>query len=118
MKANFFVLMCAVSLMLINLGCDNSEARVPVPDKVVEMEIIDFILKDVSVSVGTTIVWTNMDYKSHTVTSGIPPEKDNIWDSPFMEEGGVFSFQFNETGRFPYWCRIHPFMVGTIIVED
>lgn len=118
MEKNFFVLICAVSLMIFNLGCGNRVASVPSHEETVEIEIIDFILEDVSVSVSTTIVWTNMDYKAHTVTSGISPKKDGTWDSPFIEQGDTFKIQFKETGSFPYWCRVHPFMVGTIIVED
>ena len=79
-------------------------------------EIIDFLLEDITVPVGTTIVWTNMDSNSHTTTSGVPPNLSGIWNSPFLEEGEKFSHTFTKVGEFRYWCRIHPFMTATIKV--
>ena len=79
-------------------------------------EIIDFILEDITVPVGTTIVWTNEDSNSHTTTSGVPPNVSGIWNSPFLEEGQKFSHTFTKVGEFRYWCRIHPFMTATVTV--
>ena len=102
----------------VSSGCDNNATDNGYKNNLIDTEILDFTLEDISVSVGTTVVWTNLDYKTHTTTSGIPPDKSDLWDSPFLDENEGFRFKFTAAGEFPYWCRVHPFMTATIIVED
>tara|TARA_B100001013_G_C24380509_1_gene351912 strand:- start:229 stop:579 length:351 start_codon:yes stop_codon:yes gene_type:complete len=99
-------------------GCRNTPIDKGNLNSVKESEIIDFTLEDISIPVGTTVVWTNIDNKSHTTTSGVPPEVSGIWDSPFLEENQKFSFTFDEVGEFHYWCRVHPFMMARVNVKD
>lgn len=89
-------------------------------DKIVRIEsaIVDFVLEDISIEVGTTVEWINIDKKVHTVTSGISPEKSGVWDSTFLKEGERFNFLFMEVGKFNYWCRVHPFMTATVTVAN
>ena len=80
-----------------------------------------------NISTGTTVTWTNGDltsYKSfeveqlHTVTSG-SLESRNIgiaFDSGFLAAGETFQHTFVSTGTFDYFCTIHPFMTGKVIV--
>ena len=100
------------------LGCRNVSVNESSQNPVKESEIIDFTLEDISVPLGTTVVWTNMDNKSHTTTSGVPPNVSEIWDSPFLKQSQTFSFRFTEVGEFDYWCRVHPFMTATVNVEN
>jgi plastocyanin len=63
------------------------------------------------------VTWINRDRAPHTVTSGVVPTPDGLWDSGALPiEVGGFTHVFNEPGEFPYWCQIHPFMVGTVTV--
>jgi plastocyanin len=72
----------------------------------------------IDVTVGTTVVWDNVDSTVHTVTSGQPPtDTDGTFDSEMMTAGGVFEFTFTETGNYDYYCTFHPWMVGTVNVE-
>ncbi len=72
----------------------------------------------VTVSVGTTIKWTNKDNMTHTVTSGTPAAPDGVFDSGDMANGATFSYTFNTKGTFKYFCRSHPTaMQGTVIVQ-
>lgn len=66
---------------------------------------------ELEVKAGTKVTWTNQDGTRHTVTSD-----DDVFDSGSMENGGTFSFTFNEAGTFTYHCNFHPGMVGTVIV--
>jgi TolB protein len=61
------------------------------------------------VSVGDTVTWTNKDAQPHTVTSGT-----NF--NPILAPGDSFSHTFEETGKFQYYCGLHPNMVGTMVV--
>ena len=70
-----------------------------------------FTLKDVTVPVGTTVVWTNQDFAVHTVTSDT-----GVWDSGSLSNGKSFPFTFNQAGTFAYHCIPHPYMTATITV--
>lgn len=87
-----------------------------------------FVPDTLNISEGTTVKWTNGDlisYKSfeveqiHTVTSG-NIDKGNIgneFDSGFLSAGKSFQHTFNSTGTYDYFCFIHPFMTGKVIVS-
>jgi plastocyanin len=58
--------------------------------------------KQISVPVGTTVVWTNTASGSHTVTAD-----DGSFSSGTLGPGGTFSFTFTAAGTFPYYCGFH-----------
>ena len=64
------------------------------------------------VSPGTRIVWTNQDSDPHTVDS-----THGVWTSDALDTGSQFARVFPTAGTFPYYCSIHPFMHGTIVVK-
>jgi plastocyanin len=77
----------------------------------------------IQVSVGTTVTWTNNDSQPHTVTSGSNGQPDNKFNSspnftPLLNPGQTFSFTFTEEGEYPYFCLLHPNMVGTVNVSS
>jgi plastocyanin len=39
------------------------------------------------------------------------------FSSPVLDTDQAFSFTFQEPGSYPYYCKIHPMMTGTIVVE-
>jgi plastocyanin len=53
-----------------------------------------------TISVGTTIKWTNYDGFAHTVTSGVPGSPTNLFDSGNIASNSTFSYTFNQTGTF------------------
>ena len=71
-----------------------------------------------TVSKGTTVTWTNEDSTLHTVTSG-SPEAGNSgteFDSSYLAAGKTFQHQFNTAGTFDYYCTLHPYMKGKVVV--
>ncbi|MCH8311008.1 MAG: DNRLRE domain-containing protein, partial [Chloroflexi bacterium] len=90
----------------------------PSAGNIVNSPIMDFTLEDISVAVGTTIIWENQDAAPHTSTSGISPDRDDIWDSGILNNGESFSFTFQEVGEFAYFCAVHPYMTATVTVTD
>ena len=81
-----------------------------------------------SITTGDTIIWYNDDKEGHTVTSGEGSGRygwmsDNFgtangyFDSDRFMPGESWSYQFNESGTFSYYCTIHPWMEGVIVVE-
>jgi len=69
-----------------------------------------FVPEHFTVLRGTTVRWNNQDDADHTVTS-----KEDFFDIP-LNRHSVASFQFTEEGTFNYFCRPHPWMLGTIEV--
>jgi len=71
----------------------------------------------VEISVGDTVVWKNADSAAHTVTSGTAIDgPDDLFDSNLFGPGKSFSHKFKEIGFYPYYCLVHPWMEGAIIV--
>jgi plastocyanin len=82
---------------------------------VVEVEIarLAFATKELTVPAGTTVRWVNRDQVPHTSTSD-----DGGWESPLLTPGQSFQFTFDQAGRYPYHCVLHPFMTATVIVTE
>ncbi len=77
-----------------------------------------FIPADVTISVGDTVTWSNDDTAAHTVTSGIASEgPDGIFDSSLFMAGTTFEHTFDEAGEFDYFCMVHPWMTGKVLVN-
>ena len=76
----------------------------------------EFRPAQLTVNVGTTVVWTNEGQNPHTVTAA-----DRAFDSGTLESGESFSVTFEEAGEVLYYCQIHgepgSGMRGVIIVE-
>ena len=77
----------------------------------------------IQTKVGDTIIWTNNDSVPHTVTSGTGPNDPNMGKdfdvgiSTPISPGSTFSHKFTTAGEFPYFCQIHPTMIGNVIVS-
>ena len=82
------------------------------------------------VTVGDTITWYNDDREGHTVTSGESSGRfgwmdnkdlgkpDGIFDSERFMPGESWSYKFEESGTFSYFCTIHPWMNGIVNVKQ
>jgi plastocyanin len=79
----------------------------------------------IEITVGQTVVWTNDDNAFHTVTSGAAgdAEAGKEFDSgltgptALTSKGKTFEHTFDRIGDYPYFCSLHPAMVGTVIVK-
>jgi nitrite reductase (NO-forming) len=69
------------------------------------------------VSVGSTVTWTNDDAQPHTVNSGENATPDGTFDSGILAPAATYDFTFTEAGEYPYFCLLHPNMVGTVSVS-
>lgn len=76
-----------------------------------------YIPYHVTVSAGEEITWSNDDTAAHTVTSGAPGAPDGLFDSSLFMAGGTFSVTFDESGDYPYFCMVHPWMTGIVTVN-
>jgi len=72
-----------------------------------------------TVSKGTTVTWKNGDSTMHTVTSGSAQggESGTVFDSSYLTGGKTFQWTPNSTGTFDYYCTLHPYMKGQVVVN-
>ncbi len=72
-----------------------------------------------NVAPGTEVDWKNGDTASHTVTSGQPSDNvtGSVFDSGLIKPGQDFKFTFQNEGTFNYFCTVHPWMTGQVIVS-
>jgi len=77
-----------------------------------------YIPATLNISAGTTVIWENNDAAAHLATSGTPDGgPDGVFDSGMIMGGATYEYEFTETGEFVYYCLVHPWMVGTVVVE-
>jgi len=69
-------------------------------------------------TVGDVVTFYNSDTESHTFTSGTPADGPNgKFDTGLLLPGESFEFSLDVPGNFPYFCTLHPWMVGVIMAE-
>jgi plastocyanin len=72
----------------------------------------------VTISVGDTVEWDNVDTAAHTVSSGSPAEgPSGVFDSSLLMANASFAFTFEDAGNYDYFCMVHPWMVGNVTVN-
>jgi len=77
-----------------------------------------FLPSTVAIQPGGTVTWENTDNAAHTATSGSQVSgPDGVWDSSLMMVNGSYSVTLDDEGTYPYFCMVHPWMQGTVIVE-
>lgn len=82
-----------------------------VPNQVI-IENFSFAPATLTVKPGTKVTWINRDDVPHTVD-----ENEKRFKSGAMDSDDQYSYTFNSSGTFNYFCGLHPKMTGQIIVE-
>ena len=71
------------------------------------------------VDVGEKVTWQNQDTLYHTVTSGTPGNgPDGLFDSGLIDTYLYFSYTFEEAGTYDYFCMVHPWKQGKVVVGE
>jgi plastocyanin len=74
-----------------------------------------------TVEVDTDVTWTNQDQILHTVTAGTTSggddaAKSGLFDIPLDGAGKTFTFTFDKSGTYQYFCDRHHSMMGKVVV--
>jgi len=118
-KAIFLVILSVGVLSTIAPSAFAQTVSAPLESALPGCEETDecFIPSTITVGVGDTVTWTNDDTAAHTVTSGSAADgPDGVFDSSLFMAGAEFSFTFDAEGEYPYFCMVHPWMAGFVIV--
>ena len=84
-------------------GCEE-EDRCYIPSKIV-------------INKGEQVTWVNEDSAFHSVTSGFYDAPTDLFDSGYMDPFESYTLTFDEAGTYDYFCTLHPWMEGQVIVE-
>lgn len=107
----------AIGLVIASglLGCSSN------PGNAVDIHDLQFDPKVLTVPKGTTVTWTNNDQTAHTVVSDSADSTTapaaQKFKSDFLNPGQSYSHRFDEVGRYPYHCDIHPYLKGEVVVQ-
>ena len=78
-----------------------------------------FIPNPVTVEIGTIVTWDNTDTAAHTASAGTSADgPTGVFDSSLIMAGQSYSYTTDTVGSFDYFCMVHPWMAGTLIVEE
>ena len=80
----------------------------------IEISVDNFTFgpQEITVPVGGTVTWVNHDDVPHVIAS-----TDGLFRSKALDTDDKFSFTFSKAGTDPYFCAIHPKMVGKVVVK-
>lgn len=112
-KSIFVVVIMVITATTLD-SCSKSSSN-PSPGQgsnEVFIQNMSFNPATITVTVNTTVKWTNKDAIAHTVTSDA-----NLFDSGNINSNGTYSHQFTTAGTFNYHCAIHPNMTAKVVVQ-
>ena len=102
----------ACGLWLLGLACIGARRATGHTPQAVTISNFAFSPRELSVSVGDTVVWTNDDALLHTTSAD-----SGAWSSPELQRGERYRFVTTRAGRFPYHCSAHAVMRATLVVR-
>ncbi|MFQ5497825.1 MAG: plastocyanin/azurin family copper-binding protein [Nitrosopumilus sp.] len=76
-----------------------------------------YIPSVIVVEKGQEVTWINEDSAFHSVTSGFYDESTTLFDSGHLDPYESYTLTFDEIGTYDYFCTLHPWMKGQVIVE-
>lgn len=77
-----------------------------------------YLPKEVTVDVGGKVIFSNSDTAAHTFTAGTPSDgPTGEFDSGLVMAGATYEATLEKEGTVGYFCMVHPWMVGSIVVQ-
>lgn len=121
----------ALAVLLLLGACSSTRTQEDTKGVQVRVVNIAYSPSSLDVSVGDTVTWTSEDEGvRHTVTSGepagdtvpgvsegAPAKPDGTFDGALDDAGATFTFTFDTTGSYAYFCEVHPSMTAEINVR-
>lgn len=86
--------------------------QAPATSAEVKIDNFSFGPATITVAAGTMVTWTNRDDIPHTVVSD-----DKVFKSKVLDTDEKFSYTFSKPGTYPYFCSVHPKMIGKVVVQ-
>ncbi len=96
-------------------GGSTTTASPPTAPGQVAIVDYDFSPNSITVNVGDTVTWTNQDTSDHWVVSA--PTSPASFDLGRQVNGATVQHTFTAAGSYPYFCNLHNYMKGTVVVR-
>lgn len=78
-----------------------------------------YIPSTATVDVGGKVIFSNTDTAAHTFTAGTAAEgPSGEFDTSLVIAGSSYEWTATTVGEFPYYCMVHPWMAGLIVVQE
>ncbi len=114
MKNKLWILGVAIVSIALGIG-SGTKANAAAPsasEAAVKIDNFSFTPATITVTVGTTVRWTNHDDIPHTVVSD-----DKTFKSKALDTDEQFTYTFTKPGTYSYFCSIHPKMTAVVVVK-
>ena len=98
--------------LLLGLALLALTAAAP-PASTVHLRNDAFTPASITVHTGDVVQFVNDDDDAHTVTA-----VDGSFDSRGLDSHNSWTHVFAKAGTYKYFCELHPFMKGTVIVKN
>jgi len=126
---SFFVLFAIVAGIGATTPAAFAEATIDTADNdlaqpgCVETEVGCYTPNTATVNVGDVVTMTNADEIGiHTFTAGtvegFAATPSDVFDSGILQFGDSFEYTTDTVGEFPYYCTLHVWMQGVLIVQE
>jgi len=123
------ILTIIVSVSSTSAFADHSEVTIETADNdlaapgCLETEVGCYTPNTVVVDVGGVVTMTNTDeFGIHTFTAGtvdgFTATPSEVFDSGILNVGNSFEYSPDTVGEIPYYCMLHTWMQGLIIVQE
>src|SRR3989338_7491182 len=79
-----------------------------------------YIPKEATVDVCGKVIFSNTDTAAHTFTSGAATDETpgEVFNSSLVMAGSSYEWTPTTVGEVPYFCMVHPWMTGLIVVQE
>ena len=101
------------TLSMILFAAASSQAATPPQE--IDISQFAFSPRELTVPVGTELIWVNHDQTIHSV---IGQGEGGKFSSPGLDSGDRFRMVFKHSGDFTYVCSLHPYMKGVVHVRE
>jgi plastocyanin len=109
MKLRFLSVLAAAALIV---GAPLAAPAASPAAAVVHIKDFKFVPATLTVAPGTTVTFVNDDQEPHTVTA-----TNHSFDSEGLDTNQKWAHPFAAAGTYAYFCEMHPYMHGTVIVK-
>lgn len=103
----------STSVLALVLALASGEASTSDATATVHIKNFAFVPAKLTVPAGSVVRFVNDDSEAHTVTA-----ENRSFDSSGLDSGSAWAYRFAKPGSFAYFCALHPYMKGTIVVRS
>jgi len=98
-------------LFALTLALASGDPSTSAATATVHIKNFAFVPATLTVSAGSVVRFVNDDGEAHTVTAD-----DRSFDSSGLDGGNAWTYRFAKPGKYAYFCALHPYMKGTVVV--